>query len=87
MVELYNDYAVTYSVTFVQSESSTGGQPIMQPVHFQSIIGMPQSRLKSQLKRQRTESDGGNSKQTMLQVYLSENIVEEFGDFDVLRWW
>jgi len=35
------------------------------------------------------EGGGGSSKQTELQVYLSESIVEddESATFDVLKWW
>ncbi|XP_031120376.1 zinc finger BED domain-containing protein RICESLEEPER 2-like [Ipomoea triloba] len=87
MVDLYNEYAATYSVN-MQSESA---QPVeyvnMQPIsQCQTLVGRPQSKLKNQLKRQRMES-GGSSKQTELQVYLSENIMDDKEDFDVLRWW
>ncbi|XP_031111928.1 zinc finger BED domain-containing protein DAYSLEEPER-like [Ipomoea triloba] len=85
MVELFNDYAATYTVP----SSTVTSEPVN--VHSQtsvSSVGRPQSRLKSQLKKQIMES-GGSSKQTELQIYLSENIVEdgENGEFDVLRWW
>nr|GMD78693.1 zinc finger BED domain-containing protein RICESLEEPER 2-like [Ipomoea batatas] len=87
MVDLYNDYAATYSVN-VQSESTQPVESVnMLPIiQCQTSAGRPQSRLKRQLKRQRMEI-GGNSKQTKLQVYLSENIVDDKEDFDVLRWW
>nr|GMC86327.1 zinc finger BED domain-containing protein RICESLEEPER 2-like [Ipomoea batatas] len=42
MLELYNDYAATYSV-HVQSESSYGGRPDVQHVHSHTTIGQLQS--------------------------------------------
>ncbi|XP_031106328.1 zinc finger BED domain-containing protein RICESLEEPER 2-like [Ipomoea triloba] len=84
MSVLYADYASTYSVSSTPSESST------QSVQSEATsIGRPQSRLKSQLKKKRMEGGGGSSKQTELQVYLSESIVEDDEDatFDVLKWW
>jgi len=51
MSELYADYATTYSVSSTPSESST------QSVQSEAtLIGRPQSRLKSQLKKR---EDGG----------------------------
>ncbi|XP_031099193.1 zinc finger BED domain-containing protein RICESLEEPER 1-like [Ipomoea triloba] len=55
MVELFNDYAATYLVT-----SSTVTSVQFEPVHVhsQTSVRKPQSRLKSQLKKQRMESGG-----------------------------
>ncbi|XP_019155962.1 PREDICTED: zinc finger BED domain-containing protein RICESLEEPER 2-like [Ipomoea nil] len=85
MVVLFNDYTATYSV---QSASPTVQSTQSEPVHSQTSVGKPQGRMKSQLKKQRMEA-GKSSKETELQIYLSEKIVEdeENVDFDVLRWW
>ncbi|XP_019172864.1 PREDICTED: zinc finger BED domain-containing protein RICESLEEPER 2-like [Ipomoea nil] len=87
MVLMFNDYTATYHV---QSASPTVQLQSTQsePVHSQTSVGKPQARMKSQLKKQRMES-GGSSKETELQIYLSEKLVEdeENVDFDVLRWW
>ncbi|XP_019153569.1 PREDICTED: zinc finger BED domain-containing protein RICESLEEPER 2-like [Ipomoea nil] len=67
---------------FAQLYGDEKGKSCFEKV--QSSMG----RMKSQLKQQRMEA-GGSSKQTELQIYLSEKIVEdeENVDFDVLRWW
>ncbi|XP_019194888.1 PREDICTED: zinc finger BED domain-containing protein RICESLEEPER 2-like [Ipomoea nil] len=85
MVVLFNDYTATYHV---QSASPTVQSMQSEPVHSQTSVGKPQARMKSQLKKQRMET-GGSSKETELQIYLSEKLVEdeENVDFDVLRWW
>ncbi|XP_019189846.1 PREDICTED: zinc finger BED domain-containing protein RICESLEEPER 2-like [Ipomoea nil] len=85
MVLLFNDYTATYHV---QSASPTVQPTQSEPVHSQTSVGKPQARMKSQLKKQRMET-GGSSKETELQIYLSEKLVEdeENVDFDVLRWW
>ncbi|XP_019179621.1 PREDICTED: zinc finger BED domain-containing protein RICESLEEPER 2-like [Ipomoea nil] len=48
-------------------------------------VGKPQHLLKSQIKKQRLESEG--KKQTELDMYLSEAIVEEDESFDIVGWW
>ncbi|XP_019192835.1 PREDICTED: zinc finger BED domain-containing protein RICESLEEPER 1-like [Ipomoea nil] len=89
LLELYNDYAATYSVD-VNPEPAAVGQPsqtVSVSVQPSAVtVGRPQGKLKSQLKRQRMES-GGSLKQTDLQIYLSEAIVEDKVDFDILKWW
>ncbi|XP_019193746.1 PREDICTED: zinc finger BED domain-containing protein RICESLEEPER 2-like [Ipomoea nil] len=88
MVELFGDYAATYSVNVQQSssDSSSGSQPDVPPVQSHATIGRPQNMLKNKLKRQKLEASG-SYKETELQVYLSEKIVEDTPDFDILRWW
>ncbi|XP_019150524.1 PREDICTED: zinc finger BED domain-containing protein DAYSLEEPER-like [Ipomoea nil] len=85
MVLLFNDYTATYHV---QSASRTVQSTQSEPVHSQTSVRKPQARMKSRLKKQRMET-GGSSKETELQIYLSEKLVEdeENVDFDVLRWW
>ncbi|XP_019181603.1 PREDICTED: zinc finger BED domain-containing protein RICESLEEPER 4-like [Ipomoea nil] len=89
LLELYNDYAATYSVD-VNTEPAAVAQPsqtVSVSVQPSAVtVGRPQGKLKSQLKRQRMES-GGSLKQTDLQIYLSEAIVEDKVDFDILKWW
>ena len=43
--------------------------------------------MKARFKKQKLELGIGGSKQTELDVYLSESIIEEEGSFDILRWW
>ncbi|XP_019168811.1 PREDICTED: zinc finger BED domain-containing protein RICESLEEPER 2-like [Ipomoea nil] len=88
MVELFGDYAAIYSVNVQQSssDSSSGSQPDVPPVQSHATIGRPQNMLKNKLKRQKMEASG-SYKETELQVYLSEKIVEDTPDFDILRWW
>ncbi|XP_019172939.1 PREDICTED: zinc finger BED domain-containing protein RICESLEEPER 2-like [Ipomoea nil] len=88
MVELFGDYAATYSVNVQQSssDSSSGSQPDVPPIQSHTTIGRPQNMLKNKLKRQKMEASG-SYKETELQVYLSEKIVEDTPDFDILRWW
>lgn len=59
----------------------------MQHVPSESTIGMPQFKLKSQLKKQRLESGVLSNKQIQLQIYLSEAVIDESNDFDILRCW
>ncbi|XP_019177680.1 PREDICTED: zinc finger BED domain-containing protein RICESLEEPER 2-like [Ipomoea nil] len=84
MVELFGDYAATYSVNVQQS--SSGSQPDVPPVQSHTTIGRPQNMLKNKLKMQKMEASG-SYKETELQVYLSEKIVVDTPDFDILRWW
>lgn len=79
--ELYGDYVV---------KEPSGSQPFStQTVQPTSRISRHQSRLKSQLKRQRLDNGEHGRKKNELEIYLSEAIVEgdEDSDFDVLLWW
>ncbi|XP_019173804.1 PREDICTED: zinc finger BED domain-containing protein RICESLEEPER 3-like [Ipomoea nil] len=53
MVELFGDYAATYSVNVQQSssDSSSGSQPDVPLVQSHTTIGRPQNMLKNKLKR------------------------------------
>lgn len=83
MKELFDNYVST-----IAGPSSQAPATNVQPMQIQSSsIGRTQSRLKSQLKRQRLESGQQGSKKSELDIYLSETLVEESEDFDILRWW
>ncbi|XP_019150660.1 PREDICTED: zinc finger BED domain-containing protein RICESLEEPER 2-like [Ipomoea nil] len=85
LAELFDDYSTSAS-------SSVPSVPVPSvPVSVQLTsassvsVGKPQHFLKSQIKKQRLES--GGKKQTELDMYLSEGIVEEEESFDILGWW
>ena len=81
LTSLFEAYVAEYST----SES--------QPSNVQSQpekcipIGRVQSRLKSQLKKQKMESGALDNKRNELEVYLGEAIVDDSDEFDVFRWW
>ncbi|XP_031099219.1 zinc finger BED domain-containing protein RICESLEEPER 2-like [Ipomoea triloba] len=83
--ELYADYVTSFPV---QSDSVPVEQSVPPTVLSDPVsVGRPQSLLKSQLKKQRLESGELGRKKTELEVYLSEEIIEEDGEFDLLKWW
>ena len=43
--------------------------------------------LKAKFKKHKLKSRFGGSKQSELEMYLSEAIIEDDGFFYVLRWW
>ncbi|XP_031131905.1 zinc finger BED domain-containing protein RICESLEEPER 2-like [Ipomoea triloba] len=83
--ELYADYVTSFPVQSdpVPVEQSVPPTVLSDPVS----VGRPQSLLKSQFKKQRLESGELGRKKTELEVYLSEAIIEEDGEFDLLKWW
>ncbi|XP_019194886.1 PREDICTED: zinc finger BED domain-containing protein RICESLEEPER 2-like [Ipomoea nil] len=83
LAELFDDYSTSASSTV----SSVPSVPVsVQATSASSVsVGKPQHFLKSQIKKQRLES--GGKKQTELDMYLSEGIVEEEEYFDILGWW
>lgn len=79
---LFQEYVSTYS------ESSTTSMMPPPPVPCENVpVGRVQSRLKSQLKKKKMESGASLNKQTELEVYLSESIIDDTNNFDILRWW
>ncbi|XP_031120883.1 zinc finger BED domain-containing protein RICESLEEPER 2-like [Ipomoea triloba] len=83
--ELYVDYVTSFPV---QSNPVPVEQSVPPTVLSDLVsVGRPQSLLKSQLKKQRLESGELGRKKTELEVYLSEAIIEEDGEFDLLKWW
>lgn len=78
---LFEEYVSTYS------EHSTTMMP-PPPVQCENVpVGKVQSRLKSQLKKQKMESGASINKKSELEVYLSESTIDDTNDFDILRWW
>ena len=53
-----------------------------------SLPGKSASLLKAKFKKHKMETGGScGNKKSELDIYLSEDIVEEDDSFDVLRWW
>ena len=91
LYELFEDYAAFYkpvnesasqsclsnSRSLSQSESGAG-------VH---AFGTSVSVLKSKFKKFKMEEGIGGSKKNDPDLYLNEAIIEEDGNFDILRWW
>ncbi|XP_019161398.1 PREDICTED: zinc finger BED domain-containing protein RICESLEEPER 2-like [Ipomoea nil] len=85
LAELFDDYSTSASSS-VPSVPVPSVPVSVQPTSASSVsVGKPQHFLKSQIKKQRLES--GGKKQTELDMYLSEGIVEEEESFDILGWW
>ena len=85
LVELFDDYSTSVkpaSQPYSQSGLSIG---VSEPASSES--GQSMNLLKARFKKQKLELGIGGSKQTELDVYLSETIIEEEGSFDILRWW
>ena len=45
------------------------------------------SLLKERFKKHKQECGSLGSKRTKLDIYLAETIVEDDGNFEILRWW
>ncbi|XP_024980836.1 zinc finger BED domain-containing protein RICESLEEPER 2-like [Cynara cardunculus var. scolymus] len=75
------EYISTYS------EPSTIMMP-PPPAKCENVpVGKVQSRLKSQLKKQKMESGTSLNKKSELKVYLSDSTIDNTNDFNILRWW
>ena len=81
LTSLFEAYVVEYSTSKSQP-SNVQSQP-----EKCITIGRVQSRLKSQLKKQKMESGASDNKRNELEVYLGEAIVDDNEGFDALRWW
>ncbi|XP_024963216.1 zinc finger BED domain-containing protein RICESLEEPER 2-like [Cynara cardunculus var. scolymus] len=58
------------------------------PIKCENVpVRRVQSRLKSQLKKQKMESGASLSQKSELEHYLSESTIDDTNDFDILRWW
>ncbi|XP_050222749.1 zinc finger BED domain-containing protein RICESLEEPER 3-like [Mercurialis annua] len=80
--ELFNDYELQYT-----KEKAAGSQNI---VSSESIgqLSQANSVLKERYLQQMMETGGvGGSKKTELDTYLSEAVVANDENFDILRWW
>ncbi|CAH9082436.1 unnamed protein product [Cuscuta europaea] len=85
LTELFVDYVSSYpdcvggssNTTFTSGASMECGNSENRPV----------SRFKADLKKKKLESGQVGVKKSELDIYLVESIIEEDGDFDILRWW
>ena len=93
LVQFFEDYKAFYcpvveSGSDVLSQSVVSGisQCLTSNPPVQSAAGKPLSVLKAKYKQYKIETGLGGCKQSELDIYLNEAIVEEDG-IDVLRWW
>ncbi|CAH9105703.1 unnamed protein product [Cuscuta europaea] len=85
LTELFVDYVSSYpdcvggssNTTFTSGASMECGNSENRLV----------SRFKADLKKKKLESGQVGVKKSELDIYLAESIIEEDGDFDILRWW
>ena len=90
LYELYADYIVVYefgNVAEIQSQSSHLVERTVSDPVGTNLIGKPKSVLKAKFKKHKMDIGLGGCKKTELETYLTEAIIEEEGNFDVLRWW
>ena len=85
LVELFNDYSASVKPHTQACSKSGLSIAVSKPDAYES--GKSMNLLKARFKKQKLELGIGGSKQTELDVYLSESIIEEEGSFDILRWW
>ena len=88
MVELFLDYVGTYGQSTTQSEII----PYANFSQSQSIFASTNTKisssvLKERFKKYKSDIGLGGSKKSDLDLYLSELVIEEEGEFDILRWW
>ncbi|XP_050238317.1 zinc finger BED domain-containing protein RICESLEEPER 2-like [Mercurialis annua] len=80
--DLFNDYDVQY-----KKELAVAGQGSSQSETL-SQCSQANSVLKERFMQQMLETGGvGVTKKSELDVYLSEAVVPNDGNFDILRWW
>ncbi|CAH9126313.1 unnamed protein product [Cuscuta epithymum] len=84
LIELYGDYVTNYDVSVSGSSQLTPNSVSLQS---ESSGSRPVSKFKAQLKKQKQDSGLSGLKKNELELYLSENILEEDNEFDILRWW
>ncbi|KAJ9553189.1 hypothetical protein OSB04_017234 [Centaurea solstitialis] len=83
---LFEEYVSTYSESIPSTTSTM--MPPPPPVQSENVpVGRAQSRLKTQLKKQKMESGASLNKKSELEVYLNESTIDDTDDFDILRWW
>ena len=85
LYELFTDYTSLYKpATHTFSETAL---PIDACEPAEVTIGKSTSLLKARFKKHKQELGIGGSKQSEIDIYLSESVLEEEGTFDILRWW
>ena len=87
--ELYADYAAVYESRNVTESLSQSSQLVKSTLSdfINILIGKPKSVLKAKFKEHKMDSGISGSKKTKLEIYLTKAIIEEEGNFNVLRWW
>ena len=89
LYELYNDYVVVFksgSTSENQSQSSLSYEISQSEYVGDKNFKKPMFVLKEKFKKHKMETIVGGSTRSELDIYLSETIVEEEENFDVLRW-
>ena len=81
LVELFDDYSASVKLASQSSLSIVVSE--LTSSEFRQSMNL----LKARFKKKKLELGIGGSKQTELDIYLSESIIEEEGSFDILRWW
>ena len=82
---LFDEYVLLYGNVF---GGSNYDPTISVGSSGQSLLGKSMSLLKAKFKKHKMETGGScGNKKSELDIYLSEDIVEEDDSFDVLRWW
>ncbi|KAJ9547340.1 hypothetical protein OSB04_019883 [Centaurea solstitialis] len=81
LTSLFEDYVAEYSTSKFEP-SNVQSQP-----EKCTPIGSVRSRLISRLKKQTLESGALEKKKSELELYLSEAVVDDSDDLDVLSWW
>ena len=93
LFELFDDYKAMYTSTTesgsdIQIQSATHVDIAhSSPDIISGSFGRQLSVLKAKFKKHKLESGLGGSKQSELEMYLSEAVIEDDGSCDVLRWW
>ncbi|KAJ9543902.1 hypothetical protein OSB04_023609 [Centaurea solstitialis] len=83
----FEEYVLTYSESIPSTNTSTM-MPPPPPVRSENVsVGRVQSRVRTQLKKQKLESGASLNKKSELEVYLNESTIDDTDDFDILRWW
>ncbi|KAJ9547386.1 hypothetical protein OSB04_019929 [Centaurea solstitialis] len=73
---------------FEKSINPNTMMPPPPPVRSENVyVGRAQSRVRTQLKKQKLESGASLNKKSELEVYLIESTIDDTDDFDILRWW
>ena len=85
LTSLFEDYVAQYSSS--DSEPSQTQSQSQSQSEKCNPIGRVQSRLKSQLKKQKLASGMAEIKRSELELYLSEPLINDDDDFDILKWW
>ncbi|KAJ9542123.1 hypothetical protein OSB04_028629 [Centaurea solstitialis] len=87
LASLFEDYVAQYSTSDSEpSQTQSQSQPQTQPEKCNPIRKV-KNRIKSELKKQKLESGMTKINQSELELYLSEPLINDDDDFDILQWW